>query len=526
MALAIDATRLTRILGISDKRLGSRYLVYRACAHSSVVNDRSLVKRVRCARVSDLATREALDWQADQDEDLDEAEVIHHLHQQAKSSPLFANAISRTERSDAITTLVTSCSLQSPSLPASAQGRPLASFRRLSIRLSTLNYRDGEYWSGILSNVEKMIPDRSPRRLLSMFVTPTIVGKSLSEIEDCVVWHLQFDLVDLLSPRRLPTWRPGKRRRTTINPFHQVPTPPEQDAAPRNHPPEAKRFKGVRYRHDRRTWAAEMKPPKYKDKVSFGEFKSQAQAARAIDAAYHYYGKPHLLNFPDTPGILSTRPSPAGVLNEKDQLRFVKEQVKWLASMASTLPSSPPSVLPEILESSSRGCIGDTLGFRTFSEIASLLSCGVADESDDGTSQPLPSLPPDALAELAGSASMGPPFVCAVASGGSMGSSDEHQGMLEWSSENPLVVPSSSDWWSSRSSVQFTHVSSAPALMNLRTSAEPSCESPGLWMNYLAMSPPASMPPLPTRSPVSFHVDVTHGLLESESFGGGEWLRN
>jgi hypothetical protein len=55
--------------------------------------------------------------------------------------------------------------------------------------------------------------------------------------------------------------------------------------------PEAKRFKGVRFRDERNRWIAEMKPPRSKNKVSFGDFKSQTEAARAVDAAFFYYGK-------------------------------------------------------------------------------------------------------------------------------------------------------------------------------------------------------------------------------------------
>jgi Tfp pilus assembly protein PilE len=137
-----------------------------------------------------------------------------------------------------------------------------------------------------------------------------------------------------------PSSRPEKRRRTAVS----------LEGDDRS---EEKQFKGVRYRPDRKKWVAEMKPPKHGNKVSFGEFKSQEQAARVVDAAFYYYQKPHFLNFPEsTSEVLASKPMPAG-FDEKEKLVFVKEQAKWLASMdhSSTLSAAP--VPPS---SSSRSC--------------------------------------------------------------------------------------------------------------------------------------------------------------------------
>lgn len=136
-----------------------------------------------------------------------------------------------------------------------------------------------------------------------------------------------------------PSSRPEKRRRTAVS--------SERD----DRLSEEKQFKGVRYRPDRKKWVAEMKPPKHGNKVSFGEFKSQEQAARVVDAAFYYYQKPHFLNFPEsTSEVLASKPMPAGV-DEKEKLVFVKEQAKWLASMdhSSTLSAAP-------MPPSSRSC--------------------------------------------------------------------------------------------------------------------------------------------------------------------------
>jgi hypothetical protein len=109
-----------------------------------------------------------------------------------------------------------------------------------------------------------------------------------------------------------------------------------------------------------------------------------------VDVAFHYYGKP--LNFADTPQILSKRPPLPG-LDLEDKLNFVREQAKWLASIASTLSSRGtsgirPSVPSFRISESSRGAISAHLELRSFSETSLSLRCGGADEAEDGVSQP------------------------------------------------------------------------------------------------------------------------------------------
>ena len=108
-----------------------------------------------------------------------------------------------------------------------------------------------------------------------------------------------------------------------------------------------------------------------------------------VDVAFHYYGK--LLNFADTPQILSKRPQLPG-LDLENKLNFVREQAKWLASIASMLPSRGtsgirPSVPSFRISESSRGAISTHLELRSFSETSLSLRCGGFDEVDDGVSQ-------------------------------------------------------------------------------------------------------------------------------------------
>ena len=98
-----------------------------------------------------------------------------------------------------------------------------------------------------------------------------------------------------------------------------------------------RKYKGVRFRADRKSWVAEMKPFKYKNKVSFGDFKSAMEAARAVDVAFYYYDKNKWRNFRDSPTFLPPLP---GSLNEEGKLKFVKEQARSLAFMALGLPST------------------------------------------------------------------------------------------------------------------------------------------------------------------------------------------
>ena len=103
-----------------------------------------------------------------------------------------------------------------------------------------------------------------------------------------------------------------------------------------NYGSEAKILLGVRCRPNRRTWVAETKPLRRKNKVSLGDFKSQVQAARAVDVAFHYYKKTDLLNLEGTVALLPPEP---GIVDDVEMLEMVEKEVKRLASIGFTLPS-------------------------------------------------------------------------------------------------------------------------------------------------------------------------------------------
>lgn len=391
MALAIDAKALAQSLIPRLQRYldqyTQRFQIHRLCAHATVIHDASAFRPLLAARELTLAKQEALDWQADQGDDLHEGEVFKHLQQQAATSPLLLQSLDHTNV--ATSTLVASA--LSPSFTTRTHGRPLSSFHRHSLRCSFLR-RNQVLAHGFAysSAISKVFPSAGEHYAWVYFPEPDvkIVWATNTGYKPFVVWNLQLDVVDLWT--RITTVCSGKRRRTALNQFLQVSSVEEQDRELIPLIPEAKRFRGVRYRPDRRTWVAEMRPYKGKGKVQFGEFKSQEHAAAAVDAAFHHYGKPQLLNFPDrTPHTLSAR-RPRSPASLNDKLRFVKAEAKWLGSVTSTLPSAPAS-----LESRSRGCspgncsaidVGD---LRSFSEISSPISCGgganANELADDGT---------------------------------------------------------------------------------------------------------------------------------------------
>jgi hypothetical protein len=368
MALAID-TRYLLEQWVPDQEdyldayVGSRgrFQLHRVCAYATIVHNCSTFKR---QRFDPDVQQSALNWQADPDDDLHEVEVFHHLKQLAATSSLVP-----PEQASTTTTLVASA--LSPTFLARVQDP--SAFHRYSVKMIMEEKGNGHTYASKTS-LSDVISSR--RRLWACVNDPKLVWASATERHDLsVVWHIQLDFVDLHSPVTDPDSTPGKRRRT-LNAFQQVPS--REDAS--RDLPEAKRFNGVRFRPDRNRWVAEMKPPRSKNKVSFGDFKSQTEAARVVDVAFHYYGKP--LNFADTPQILSTQPSAAG-LDEEATLKLVKEQARWLASRAAAA-----SEHVETSESSSI-CTAVTSRFRSFSEITlSSLSCGGTDEADDGISQP------------------------------------------------------------------------------------------------------------------------------------------
>jgi len=146
-----------------------------------------------------------------------------------------------------------------------------------------------------------------------------------------------------------------------------------------------------------------MKPPKHKTKQDFGNFKSEAEAARAVDAVFHHYGRPDLLNFPDTSlQFLSTRPTAPPGLDEKAKVKFVKEEAKLLlAAIAdASAPHSTHTNSLQILEPSASPRRCPSSQFRSFSEISWPLSCIGPDEVDDAVSHPQPRVRLDSICNV------------------------------------------------------------------------------------------------------------------------------
>jgi hypothetical protein len=442
-----------------------RFQIHRVCAYATVAHDastfRHLSRAIRAEPVRQVQ-QAALDWQADQEDELDEVEVFHHLKQMDAMSWSIAGASLASDRTAGMTTTLLA-SAQSPTFAARARGRPPSSFRQYSLR-TTIFWTYSEEACGPYFRINHTDMSTIQYNRLFWFRHP-IVWANDRRNELLVFWHLQVDFVDLLSRTPHPAWRPVKRRRT-MNQFLQVAKSGGEDSditSRVNHAPEAKRFKGIRFRDERNRWIAEMKPPRSKNKVSFGDFKSQTEAARAVDAAFFYYGKTEQhLNFADTPQILSMRPAPAG-LSEKEKLKFVKEQAKWVASMASALPSTPTS--PSDSEASAN--------------------------------------PSDIIREP---------------------SRDLSGAAHTWKIFSPLRFPEA-DNGVSRSSVHIMSdernrpESSPGAVTNLVNSSrvELPCELQEMGLEFLVLSPP--VPVFQTASPRDLQGDIAYQLLEQQSSG-------
>jgi hypothetical protein len=412
MALAIDTQVLLDQFIPNEERMmdagigsGGRFQLHRVCIYA-VVSIHEHGSEPEDAVVRDWESETAaLDWQADQDDDLDELEVFHHLKQLAATRSRVRRMLSSRIGNHAATATL-AANVQSPTFSARLQDRPASSFQRFSRRMCIVDFRrassieipfglcgESNFPYEVIPNVSKHAnTDWAFRK--NFLEHPPLLWTSTRQ-EYIVYWQVQIDYVDLHTPRLMSTQRTGKRRRM-LHPCQQVSWRRQEGTSRAHHPPDAKRFKGVRFRPDRNRWFAEMKPPRCKNKVCFGAFQSPTDAARMVDVAFHYYGKP--LNFADTPQILATRP-PLPELGPEDKFNFVREQVKWLASIASTLPPSSSSPFargtsgnrsPVPTPESSRGAIDAQLGFRSFSEISSPVSCGGADEADDGASQSRP----------------------------------------------------------------------------------------------------------------------------------------
>ncbi|KAG0561797.1 hypothetical protein KC19_9G092700 [Ceratodon purpureus] len=383
---------------VSQNR-GRRLHLHRVCIYATIIHGG--LTPAQCfealERCDDSRERAALDWQAEQGDDEDEVEVLHHLKQLAaiRSAPMKPGISCSLESSASkagTTSLV--ASVESQAFTSCTPERPPSSFHRYSVRQILLDNgpRHDDYrWYSDCTDLKKIIPNFTTNRIYADM--PQLVFRNVSKggPHYSALFVVQLDFLELSSPSTYFPSSPGKRRRT-LNPFHQVsPRREELDKSRAHHPPlDAKRFKGVRYRPERSRWVAEMKPPKSRNKVSFGDFQCQTEAARVVDVAFHHYGKP--LNFADTPQILSNLPSSAA-LNAEEKLKLVKDQAEWIKSRLLSLPSTStpcagaaatePSTTP--LESP---ITADTLGLNSLSEISSSLFMGGSDETDDGVSEP------------------------------------------------------------------------------------------------------------------------------------------
>ena len=365
-----------------DDALGGlrRLKMHRVRAHATVIHDPAMMKRLSEARGQPLNPRKQalLNWQPSQDDDQHDWEVFKDLHE------LYTTSTSFPDKSDfAITRHVLIASAESRSFSARMQGRPASSFRRYSIKISMLrNDRNGAYGMYLITHtdLQQLFGPNAVRGNWCKWGYEPKIFCSNTRHNCAVFWQIQIDFVDL--EETTSGFQLGKRRRE-MNLFLQISDHARlvEDRSRVIHALEAKKFRGVRYRPDRKTWVAEMKRPRSKNKTSFGDFKSAIHAARAVDVAFYHYDKISRLNFADTPQILATW-SPLVGLNDEEKLRLVKEQAKWVA--LSGLPPSLPTSLPfaggttwvpfEAPEYST-----DTSGFRSFSGITSSMS----------TSQPL-----------------------------------------------------------------------------------------------------------------------------------------
>lgn len=99
-------------------------------------------------------------------------------------------------------------------------------------------------------------------------LAPRIVATNVRERYHSVVWHVQLDFLEVsgLSGCIIPSSM--GRRSQTLKVFHQEALRCQGECLHgRRQGGDSKKFKGVRYRHDRHRWVAEMKPPKSKNKV-------------------------------------------------------------------------------------------------------------------------------------------------------------------------------------------------------------------------------------------------------------------
>ncbi|KAG0561078.1 hypothetical protein KC19_9G035100 [Ceratodon purpureus] len=348
---------------------------------------------------------EALDWQADQEDEVEAWQVIRNLQGIAARWMLECEDCYGLDSTFVGTSLTASA--QFPTVSTLAQGQALSSFHRYSFRVFQVSFRRLPNLlasSAVKSTSRHRLPilvASGAFKSTSRQVFPPVLRKFSSRLAQLrpfslvsgtnpsgVVLQIQLDITDFFSRIPQPTSRLGKRRRSPLDPILQ-----ESSEVLREDHVHKPKFKGVRHRHrsGRSSWIAEIRQGQ--NKVWIGEFGSEVGAARAVDAAHYYYGKTKLLNFADAPELLSTRSTPPGQLTQAEKLQFVKKEAKWLALMASSLPSTPNSpyarapctiaVTCSVIAESLCGHIAANIKFRSLSQIVGDPVADSNDEVDD-----------------------------------------------------------------------------------------------------------------------------------------------
>jgi hypothetical protein len=223
MALAIDTKDLLDTVKRHEARMmdaeigiGGRLQLHRVCVYA-VVREFEHTPGREDAVVRDSENslysehdREARDWQADQDDDLDELEVLHHLKQLSAIKWMLSSS---NGNNAATATLV--ANVQSPTFSARLQDRPASSFQRFSRRLCFVDFerlRGMSYVTGVESRLPRGIcpkfRDGRGKPYLPSSV-PNIVCANTRQ-EYIVYWHTQYDYVDLHTPRLMSTQRTEK----------------------------------------------------------------------------------------------------------------------------------------------------------------------------------------------------------------------------------------------------------------------------------------------------------------------------
>jgi hypothetical protein len=333
-----------------------------------------------------------------QGDDKDPVEVLYELKQLAEKTTSFINPETPgylSSRIPKVGTTVLVANAQSPSFTSPAEEDPPSSRHRFSVRM-IMESRCGII---LFTNLRDAIPNFPSGIISALDHNLDIKIRSPLKTSGCYesfILYAQLDFVDLSSPSYFSTGPAGKRRRT-LNHFHYVSWRGDREDGRSRETQDAvaKKFKGTKHRSNQKRWIAEMTPPGRGNKVHFGTFKTEYEAARVVDVAFHHYSKE--LNFPDTPQILFKQPTSEG-LHGEEKLKLVKEQAQWMKARLPSLVSRDQSmpfageagVVASVQNSFEIPSTVDTSGLLSFSAISSSLIIRSPDLADDGSSQPRP----------------------------------------------------------------------------------------------------------------------------------------